>query len=111
MLSKLKGLADVSVTATPQAVVFPDALAPYTIRNKGANSIYFIFDPVNIAQGDVSTFAGNATALKALGASELRSGTQAIIPPGLPHIHVACATGLTSTLAVEAGIHHVLDVA
>ena len=92
---------DVDVTATPQAVSLEYG-ATYTLRNTGDQSLYYIHKPGTYSQSSTS-FAGTATELKAAGGTEIPSGIAKTVSSAPPWIHVACATGLTTTLKIDAG--------
>ena len=102
----LKSPDDVSVTATCQKVTFNQG-DTYTLRNTDTtHSIYYLFDPETAVEGDTTSLAGIAAALKALGCSELKAVEEVVIENMTPWLHVVCATGGTATLAIECGDVH-----
>lgn len=99
---ELLGRAAIAVTATPQRVAMQDAKGVYTLQNKHASGVvYFKYEPGTV----VTAFAGNDAALLALSAGKIDAGDTVVIGPGIPYIDVVCATGLTSTLEIEPGVH------
>jgi len=100
---KLKTLADVAVTATPVVKRLPESGGVYTLTNSGARySIFVLHDPDTIQEGNVTSFAGTAAVIEALGGVEILPGKSSVIS-GVPWFHVVCATGETSTLVITAG--------
>lgn len=89
----------VSVTATPQRVTGFNLYNTFSLRNTGANSVYYIQDDSVLT----TAFAGTHAVLKALGASEIKAGEVVIVGPDIAALDVVCATGLTSTFQTECG--------
>jgi hypothetical protein len=100
MPSYMKGLASVSVTATPQRVYFPDATMAHTVRNTGSNAAYYLYNPAVLT----AAFAGASAAIvRALGGSALPAGVAVVVPPGVAWLDLVCITGETATVVVDAG--------
>lgn len=87
-----------SVTQAVQTVDIPTAQQPYTFKNDGDESVYLRM------KDDGIPFTGVASALKALGGSELKAGEAVTFWPPFTQIDIVCATGLTATVRVIPGV-------
>lgn len=96
----IKTIDVVSVTATGQRVTMPDPSKPHTLRNVGSQPIAYFY---NVAVPLAATLAGTEAVMRGLGASFVYPGEYMVLEPDFGWLDVACPTGLTSKLVIEAG--------
>lgn len=100
MPMQLVGRDATAVTATAARVGLTDSQVAMTLKNVGANPLYYRYAPGE--QTSSLTGATNALIVTA-GGIPLLSGESVLIPGATPYIDVACITGETSTLEIIPG--------